>query len=303
METMGFLGPVGTHSEAAAIHLNGLLAKRCRLVAYPDIYNAIRAVELGKIDACLVPVENSLEGSINITLDTLAHCDSLYVAHEVVWGVHNHLMVQDVSVPVKKILSHAQPLSQCRDYIREHFPDAELEAVASTAAAASMVAEADASEGLAAICTYRAGELNGLETLAANIQDNNNNCTRFYQLRRLSEEGRACQLRADVAKAEAVPRRKTLLIFQIDGKSAGQLCWVLQDLATRKVNITRIESRPARTGLGEYIFFLDIDVPDQEYRLDDAIEDIEKKSVWLKNPGRYHVLRADRMDLERAVRE
>ena len=74
-------------------------------------------------------------------------------------------------------------------------------------------------------------------------------------------------------------------------------------MATRKVNITRIESRPARTGLGEYIFFLDLDVPEQEYRLDDAIEDICQKSVWLKNPGRYQVIRADRVDLESAVRE
>ena len=114
MEIMGFLGPVGTHSEAAAIHLNSILEKKCRLEAFPDIYNAIRAVEKGKIATCLVPVENSLEGSINITLDTLAHCDSLYIAREVVWGVHNHLMMQDVKVPVKKILSHAQPLAQCR---------------------------------------------------------------------------------------------------------------------------------------------------------------------------------------------
>lgn len=303
METMGFLGPIGTHSEAAAIHLNSLLAKRNRLVAYSDIYNVIRAVEKGKIDTCLVPVENSLEGSINITLDTLAHSDGLYVAREVVWGVHNHLMAQSTSVPIKKILSHAQPLSQCRDYLRHNYPEAELEAVASTAAAAAMAAEAEPEEGVAAICTHRAGELNGLETIATNIQDNNNNCTRFYQLRRIADKAKECPLKDNVADGEEAPFLKTLLIFQIDGKSTGQLCWVLQDLATRKVNITRIESRPARTGLGEYIFFLDIDVPEQEYRLDDAIEDIEKKSVWLKNPGRYQVLRADRMDLESAVRE
>lgn len=300
METMGFLGPVGTHSEAAAIHLNGLLNKHCRLEAYPDIYNAIRAVEKGKIDTCLVPVENSLEGSINITLDTLAHCDSLYVAREIVWGVHNHLMVQDINVPVRKILSHAQPLAQCRDYLRQHFPEAELEAVGSTAIAAEMAADSEAEEGVAAICTHRAGLLNGLETLATNIQDNNNNCTRFYQLRHVGDGGDR-GLRA-MPEGELVENKKSMLIFQIDGKSAGQLCWVLQDLATRKVNITRIESRPARTGLGEYIFFLDIDVPEQEYRLDDAIEDIKEKSVWLKNPGRYQVLRADRVDLEAAVR-
>ena len=301
MEIMGFLGPVGTHSEAAAIHLNSILEKKCRLEAFPDIYNAIRAVEKGKIATCLVPVENSLEGSINITLDTLAHCDSLYIAREVVWGVHNHLMMQDVKVPVKKILSHAQPLAQCRDYLREHFPEAELEAVGSTAIAANMAAEADPSEGIAAICTIRAGLLNGLDVVATNIQDNNNNCTRFYQLRRVGDGG-------DNGLKPIPPEEfgvclKTQLIFQIDGKDAGQLCWVLQDLATRKVNITRIESRPARTGLGEYIFFLDLDVPEQEYRLDDAIEDICQKSVWLKNPGRYQVSRADRVDLESAVRE
>lgn len=283
---MGFLGPKGTHSEAAAIYLNGLLNESCSLAPYPDIYSAMRAVELGRIESCLVPVENSLEGSINIALDTLAHCDELYVANELVWRISNCLMGVRSDVAIKKIISHEQPLSQCRDYIRKNYPDVELEPVASTAKAAELVSMSKAEDGLAAICSSRAGRMNGLVLLAENIQDNDNNCTRFYWLRRGGGEMPVKWFKS----FNADNCRKTLLIFQMDGKSAGQLCEVLQDLATRKINLTRIESRPARTALGEYIFFLDIDVPDQEYRLDDAIEDISQKTIWLKNPGRYYVL-------------
>ena len=284
METMGFLGPVGTHSEAAACYLNNMLERPCRMEGFPTIYAVIQAVAEGKLDTCLVPVENSLEGSINITLDALAHSDSVVVERELVWSVHNQLMVKDTGVPVRRILSHAQPLAQCRDYLRDHFPDAQLEAVASTAFAAKRAAEGKPSDGLAAICTRKAGELNGLVTLAEEIQDNHTNCTRFYQLRR-----KGCAL--DETEAQ-----KALVICQIDGKNAGRLCEVLQELAKRNVNLTRIESRPARTGLGEYIFFFDVDLPKQIEDFHDAIEAVKRRSIWVRNPGRFPVIRADRMD-------
>jgi len=279
VKTLGYLGPAGTHSEAAALYLNGLLPEKCELVPLPNIYAAIQAVEKGKVDTCLVPEENSIEGSINITLDTLASTDSLKVVRELIWGVHNHLMGRDASQTVTKILSHAQPLAQCREYLRKNYPNAELDAVVSTAAAAEQVAESPVDSGWAAICTERAGLMNGLVPLAHNIEDHDNNSTRFYQLARNDYEAE-------------LPQDKTLIICQIDGKDAGRLCEVLLEMAKRDVNMTRIESRPARTGLGEYIFFFDVDVPDKGENLAEAIRAIEKKSIWLRNPGRFPVISA-----------
>ncbi len=280
METLGYLGPVGTHSEAAALYLNDQLEEKCELVPLANIYAAIHAVETGAVDTCLVPVENSIEGSINITLDTLANSDGLKVVRELIWGVHNHLMAKDKNAKIIKILSHAQPLAQCREYLMNNYPDAEQDAVVSSAAAATQVGEMPEGSGWAAICTERAGEMNGLVALAHNIEDQHNNSTRFYQLARRDYNAE-------------LPEEKTLIICQIDGKDAGRLCEVLLEMATRDVNMTRIESRPARTGLGEYIFFFDVDVPKRLVNLDAAMHGIRRKSVWLKNPGRFPVIYAD----------
>ncbi|WP_027407118.1 prephenate dehydratase [Anaerovibrio sp. RM50] len=280
VETLGYLGPVGTHSEAAALYLNEQLPEKCRLVPLANIYAAIHAVETGAVDTCLVPVENSIEGSINITLDTLANCDGLKVIRELIWGVHNHLMAKENHGPITRILSHAQPLAQCREYLMKNYPQAEQEAVVSTAAAAAQVGEMANDSGWAAICTERAGEMNGLVAVDHNIEDRDNNSTRFYQLARNDY-------------STELPEEKTLIICQIDGKDAGRLCEVLLEMATRDVNMTRIESRPARTGLGEYIFFFDVDVPKRIVNLDAAMQGIRRKSVWLKNPGRFPVICAD----------
>ena len=217
----------------------------------------------------------------------MAGSDHLCVVRELIWGVHNNLMVKKTEVegvPIRKILSHSQPLSQCRDFIRCNYPLAELEAVASTAMAAKLVAGSDPLDGWAAICTQRGGELNGLELVAANIEDKDNNCTRFYQL--VSTDKRS-RLEDDYGRAE-----KSLLICQIDGKDAGRLCEILMELATRDVNLTRIESRPARTGLGEYIFFLDVEIPKRLENLEGALQGIRRKSIWLRQPGEFPVLKA-----------
>ena len=284
MRRMGFLGPAGTHSEAAAMYLNNQLQQPYEVVACANIYTEIQAVEKGELDACLVPVENSIEGSINITLDTLMASDELSIARELIWGVHNSLMVKEPGVKIRKILSHAQPLSQCREYILNNYPEAQLEAVVSTAAAAHQVAVSSVEDGLAAICTRRAGELNKLHCIGDNIEDLANNCTRFYQLVRAD---RVQELTQDIEQVD-----KTLLICQIDGKDAGRLCEILLELATRDVNMTRIESRPAKTGLGEYVFFLDVDIPKRQDMFEAALQGIRRKSMWLRNPGKFPVLLA-----------
>ncbi len=282
MKRMGILGPRGTHSEAAAVYLNKVVAEPMDLVIYPEIYEVLNAVETGQIDAGFVPVENSLEGSINITLDTLARSDNLIVSRELIWSVHNQLMAKaEVKIgDIKRIFSHAQPISQCRTYLQKNFPLVEICTTSSTAKAAEIVAASKVEEGLAAICTKRAGEINGLSTIAMEIQDNMSNSTRFFEVRR----GENCQTNNY--------KSKILIICQIYGERAGALCEVLEEFAFRNVNMTRIESRPARTKLGEYIFFFDLDSNIDAKIIDESIEAVRKKCVWLKNLGTFDVITA-----------
>lgn len=282
MKKMGVLGPLGTHSEAAAQYLSRLLPERPELLVYPDIFAVIQAVEDGEVDSCLVPVENSLEGAINITLDTLARSDDLFVASELIWPVHNQLMARPGTQKICRIYSHPQPISQCRSYLQQHYPEAELIKVASTARAAEIVAKEPRGMGAAAICTKRGGELNGLVTVATEIQDNMANATRFFELRRVTA----------APQAPIGPAEKMLVICEIDGQKAGALYDVLKEFADRGVNMTRIESRPARTELGAYIFFFDLDVADNEEALRTSVEAVARKSKWLKDLGNFPVVRA-----------
>ena len=283
MKKMGVLGPLGTHSEAAAQYLSRLLPERPELLVYPDIFAVIQAVEDGEVDSCLVPVENSLEGAINITLDTLARSDELYVASELIWPVHNQLMARPGTQKICRIYSHPQPISQCRGYLQQHYPEAELIKVASTARAAEIDAKEPRGMGAAAICTKRGGELNGLVTVATEIQDNMANATRFFELRRVTA----------APQAPIGPAEKMLVICEIDGQKAGALYDVLKEFADRGVNMTRIESRPARTELGAYIFFFDLDVTDNEEALRTSVEAVARKSKWLKDLGSFPGVRAN----------
>ena len=283
MKKMGVLGPLGTHSEAAAQYLSRLLPERPELLVYPDIFAVIQAVEDGEVDSCLVPVENSLEGAINITLDTLARSDDLFVASELIWPVHNQLMARPGTQKICRIYSHPQPISQCRSYLQQHYPEAELIKVASTARAAEIVAKEPRGMGAAAICTERGGELNGLVTVAKEIQDNMANATRFFELRRVTA----------APQAPIGPAEKMLVICEIDGQKAGALYDVLKEFADRGVNMTRIESRPARTELGAYIFFFDLDVADNEEALRTSVAAVARKSKWLKDLGSFPVVRAN----------
>ena len=281
MERVGILGPRGTHSEAAAVRLNEILSLPRELIIFSEIFEVFAAVESGEVDAGFVPVENSLEGAVNVTLDMLAQSDSLIVAREFIWTVHNHLMVKFGTKfsDVKKIFSHSQPISQCRNFLRKNFPGAEVIITTSTARAAEIVAESKLSEGYAAVCSERAGQLNALEILSADIQDNAANRTRFFEIKRCPNE-----------KIPTLKGDKVLLICQIDGSRAGALCEVLKEFSFRHVNMTRIESRPARTELGEYIFFFDLENSVDRRTLNDAIGGVRKKSIWLKELGTFPVI-------------
>jgi len=282
MKTLGILGPKGTHSEEAALWLKKFSREDFKLKICADIFDVLTAVQERKLSAGLVPVENSLEGSINITLDTLARSDTLEISRELVWKVKNFLMAkpQVDKGSIKKIFSHTQALAQCRKFIHKNFPAAEIISTTSTARAAELVAETfDA----AAICPERAGKLNGLSIAAKDIQDNPNNFTRFFEIKYRPR---------DAAPIETFDGDKVLLICQIDGSRAGSLCAVLEEFAKRGVNMTRIESRPARTILGAYIFFFELETDAGDDALKDSIHAVYDKSIWLKNLGVFPVIYA-----------
>lgn len=270
--TIGYLGPRGTHSEEIALGLYP--GKMSRGVPFASIDGAIRAVECGDINECVVPIENSLEGPVNITLDTLAHEVDLVIIKEIIWPVRHHLLVKKAGQPIKAIVSHSQALAQCRDYLNRFYCGAEIKAVESTAEAACIVAAG--APNCAAIGSERAGAIYGLESVAANIQDSNTNCTRFIVLSRQPY-------------AAGVEPCKTSVICQMKGEKPGSLCDMLQEFAVREVNLTRIESRPARTALGEYIFFLDLEGCITEEKISGAISAVRLKSHRFKNLGSYPV--------------
>ena len=277
-QKMGVLGPVGTHSEAAARYLMEWQSLDREIVCFGDIGECLHAVEMGVVDAAFVPVENSLEGAIAVTLDALARSDTLRVRREVIWPVHNYLMARAKDAEIRVVYSHAQPIAQCRDFLLRHCPQAEIIKTASTARAAEIVGASLADAGAAAICTRRAGALNGLVEIAGRIEDRGSNCTRFFEV--------VCD---GMLPPPAEDPDTVLLVCQIDGTRPGALYDVLGEFAHRAVNLTRIESRPARTELGAYMFFFDLDAHSDADAIRDAIDAVAEKSVWLKVLGVFPV--------------
>ena len=277
-QKMGVLGPVGTHSEAAARYLMEWQSLDREIVCFGDIGECLHAVEMGVVDAAFVPVENSLEGAIAVTLDALARSDTLRVRREVIWPVHNYLMARAKDAEIRVVYSHAQPIAQCRDFLLRYCPQAEIIKTASTARAAEIVGASRADAGAAAICTRRAGALNGLVEIAGRIEDRGSNCTRFFEV-----------VRDGMLPPPAEAADTVLLVCQIDGTRPGALYDVLGEFAHRAVNLTRIESRPARTELGAYLFFFDLDAHSDADAIRDAIDAVAEKSVWLKVLGVFPV--------------
>lgn len=272
VRTVGYLGPQGTYCEEAVLNLYGN-SDVC-LKPFSGIDETIRAVGSGAVDESIVPVENSLEGSVNITLDTIAHDVDLYITQEIVLPVRHNLLAKKGSEEIAAIVSHPQALAQCRKTLSKLYPEAKLKPVQSTAAAARIVATSD---GLcAAVGSLRAGEFYGLTVVATNIQDDASNSTRFIGLQRQMI-------------TQMTGKCKTTLVCQINGERPGTLYNILGEFAKRQVNLTRIESRPARTGLGMYIFFFDIEGSAAESNIAAAVSAVEEKCLWYKNFGSYPV--------------
>lgn len=244
---VGYLGPAGTYSEEA---LRASAPEGVVEMPYPSIQEAVMAVHEGAVERAVVPIENALEGGVAVTLDTLAtEATGVRIAAEVVHPIR-HCLIARRELPlseVRRVISHPQATAQCARFLRERLPRAERVVAPSTADAVRTVRESD--EATAALGSRLAAELYGCVLLAPDAGDHPDNETRFVWLAPAAE-----------APSESGPEAKTTVVFWGGGdRSPGWLVDVLSELSTRSVNLTRIESRPRRTGLGHYRFFADIE--------------------------------------------
>lgn len=269
-EKIAYLGPGGTFCEQAARQYRG--EKELDLLPLPSLRQVFQAVAAGDVCQGIVPIENSYEGAVNQTLDLLTGDDDVKIAGEIILPVRQNLLIHPHSSGQKIdcILSHGQALAQCQEYLHRHFPDVPVREVHSTAEAARMVATSG--ETWAAVATLTAAENYGLKVLAADIQDQSNNATRFVVL---SRESTDCQSGG----------KTSLLVYVVD--RPGALYEVLREFYIRGINLCKIESRPARTRIGEYLFFIDIEGSRQEEHVSQTLTALLKVAAEVRVLGSY----------------
>lgn len=280
MTKIGYLGPKGTFSCEAMQKYTG--DGQYEAVDFQSIPEIILAVQEGRLDEAIVPIENSIEGAVNATMDMIALEADLMIKAELVLPIREHLLVRkgtDIS-GIRYVLSHPQPLGQCRRFLSEQLPFAQVKAVNSTSAAAQQVAEG--SGELAAIGSAAAAAEYGLEIAKRDIQDHTNNRTRFIVVGR--------------DDAQRSGNDKTSIVFSTEDKP-GSLYRVLDIFNLWDINMTRIESRPAKHRLGRYIFFVDVLGHREDGDLRDALTMVKRKTSFLKILGSYPICQEPQEDL------
>lgn len=269
----GYLGPRGTFTEEAARDYARRRSGGDTLIPWADIPDMLRAVDRGELGWAVAPVENSLEGTVPITVDMLVHEITSPVCGEIVVPVRHFLLAPGPSPldRVERVLSHPQALAQCRGWLERHLPHARREATASTAEAARLVAEMPA--GAAAIGTAAAGEIYGLTVLAEDIQDADGNMTRFLAVGR------------DVWSRTG--RDKTSIAFSFPEDAPGVLYRALGEFARRDINLSKLESRPTRKALGRYLFLADLEGHRDDPAVVEALEALRPRCALFKVLGSY----------------
>lgn len=332
---VGFLGPRGTFSEQAAReyvtgdHTTG----DATLVPCRDIPELLTAVHRGEVDVGVVPAENSIEGTVVVTLDMLVHEVDLFIIGEVVIAVRHHLLARDdgrhdateLLRSIRTVISHPQALAQCRRYLQTHLPEAEMRPTLSTAAAAQEVGEGTQPD-VAAVGTELCAELYGLRVVANDIQDVSDNATRFFVVTRrdaamqdrprpdvtlrdgvaaggatvggtaadgaaaggTAEDGTAAgRARIGGALGRPTGRDKTSVVFGFAADQPGNLYGALGEFANRGINLSKLESRPAKHALGHYLFFVDLDGHVRDAAVADALEALAGRCAYVKVLGSY----------------
>jgi prephenate dehydratase len=273
---VGYLGPDGTVSHEALMSAPG--ADRFELAPQPTLHEAVIAVHDGAVDRALVPIENSLEGSVNPTLDAIAfETEDVVIVGELRWPVHLHLVAAGPLElgEIRAVVSHPQASGQCGRFLRELLAGVPVVAARSTADAVRQVADGFES-GAAAIGTRGAADRYGCTLLREDVEDDPGSETRFVWIARAG------------TSPDPGERFKTALVFWGAGSSGpGWLVRCLSEFAERGVNLTRIESRPRRQRLGEYMFFLDLDGRADEGPVASAIDGLRAQADVVRVLGSF----------------
>lgn len=263
---VAYLGPSGTFSHQASISKFGSSATFHPADNIPDIFTL---VERGECDYGVVPVENSLAGVIPETLDTFMQSNLRIVSETFVPIAHNLATRCQSLEEIRRIYSHPQPVAQCRQWLRSHLPGIELIETSSTSRAAEMAAQED---GAAALCPALAAELNDLPILVAHTEDNPSNRTRFLVL--------------GYNEPEPTGRDKTSLMFSVHHR-AGELFRAMAAFEKYDVNLTMIESRPAKMAAWEYVFYIDVEGHMRNTSVAKAVALLKEHSLFVRVLGSY----------------
>lgn len=264
--TVAYLGPAGTFSEQAVYahfgrSVNGL--------ACGSIDEVFRATEAGSAEFGVVPLENSTEGAVSRTLDLLLQT-TLSISGEVSIPIHHNLLTKHGNLEnVKRICAHSQALAQCQQWLNQHYPGIERQAVASNGEAARMASQ---DESIAAIAGDGAAQTYGLQIAAGHIQDDPHNRTRFAVIGRLSTNSSGAD--------------RTSLVLSVPNR-AGAVHNLLAPLARHGVSMTRFESRPARMGNWDYYFYVDIEGHAQDREVGSALSELKENAAFFKLLGSF----------------
>ncbi len=267
MKTIGYLGPKGTFSYEACEEYS---KNQREMIEYKTIPDAILALEKMEIDEAIVPIENSLQGCVTDAIDTLIENESIKVKDEWLLEIKQNLMAKTKINfdEIKEIYSHPQALAQCKNFIEHDLPKAKIVPVESTALAAKKVSEEN--RKIACISNIACLEEYNLCLLQKNIQDNNFNKTKFWILSKTANE--------------VITKNKMSMLFSVKDKP-GALYNVLEIFNKYNLNLTKIESRPAKTVLGEYIFLIDVSIKNAKEK--QAIEEIKQRKIFVRVLGKY----------------
>ncbi|HET7574295.1 MAG TPA: prephenate dehydratase [Solirubrobacterales bacterium] len=272
---IAYLGPAGTFTEDALSE--AIAGADFEPLRTTTIHDAIIAVEGGEADRALVPIENSIEGSVRMTLDTLAfEVERVTIVGEHDYRVRVHLIGREglQTERVEAVLSHPQPLAQCARFLRERLPEVELRSVSSTAAAVRMVSES--ARPWAALGARAAAELYDCRIVEEGVEDQADNVTRFVWI-----------APAGTAPAGAGGWKTSLVFSELGEDHPGALVNALGEFSSRGINLSRIESRPLRRGLGRYMFFCDLEGAETDPGVAEAIDALRGKADSVRILGSY----------------
>jgi prephenate dehydratase len=274
--SIAYLGPPGTYAEAAALAyvstLAGETGRNSVLCPYPSIAQTLQSVAQGQAHLAVVPVENSIEGSVVTTLDMLWQLDTLQVQQALVLPIRHALLSRASTIEaIQTVYSHPQALAQCQGWLEKFLPSAQLVPTNSTTEALQYL-DKDYTAGV--ITSQRAAQLYNLPILASAINDYPDNYTRFWVM----------------GKQPSAGGSHTSLAFSTPANVPGALAKPLQVFASRGINLSRIESRPTKRSLGEYLFFIDLEADASQAPVQDALSELASHTEILKIFGSYSVL-------------